>query len=173
MTLATHLRVTSKIIAESGIKLSKAERAAMLFGSVLPDLYLVIKRHYGEDTAKNINYHLSVAHNREGKRIRYCLQIGMILHYTCDYFCKAHSYKCMFSFMQHWAYEKRLASFIKSHIDNEFDDESCEIMGSYIKILEKNHDSYMVEVSNAVDAYVNDLKYSLLTCEALINKCFA
>lgn len=173
MTLATHLRVTTRIIAESGVRLSKAEKAAMLFGSILPDMYLVVKRHYGEDTAKNIKYHLKAAHNRESKRIRYCLQIGMILHYTCDYFCKAHSYKCMFSFMQHWAYEKRLAKFIKYHINNEFDNTSCEVMDSYIKVLEGNHENYLVEMSNAANAYVNDLKYSLLTCEALMNKCFA
>lgn len=172
LTLASHIRLTLKFIKDSGVKLTKTEKMAMILGSILPDMYLVVKRHEGEDTAKNVKYHLNKIGLSVNKREMYCLQIGMIFHYTCDYFCKAHSYKYMFSFFKHWAYEKRLSKFIKRNIDT-ICGYSNEEISNYIAILESNHESYMCEMENAIEAYINDLKYSVITCEALMNRCFA
>lgn len=178
MTWKSHIRIALRVMQDNDIKMSTTEKWALGIGSIAPDIYLFIKWHKACNTRKNILYHFKTVENTS-RKLMYFFQIGIITHYICDYYCKAHNYLPMMPFGQHWAYEKRLGRYIKWHlkdikysmdIENGANVISCEDINDYINTLEEKHDHYLKELYSAVNSFEKDLTYSLKMCNMFISE---
>lgn len=68
----------------------KINRIAYLFGNVAPDFNCVYPAHRVTTTKRAYKRHLKRIEKTKSKIIR-SFTLGMITHYTCDYFCYAHN----------------------------------------------------------------------------------
>lgn len=178
MTWKSHIRIALRVMQDNNIKMSTAEKWALKIGSVAPDIYIFIKWHKACSTIKNIMYHFKTVENTK-RRLIYFFQVGIITHYICDYYCKAHNYLPMMPFIKHWAYEKRLGRYIKwclkdinynIGIENDTNVINCVDINDYIKTLEENHEHYLKELYSAVNSFEKDLTYSLIMCNIFISE---
>lgn len=148
-----------------------------VYGNISPDYSpkILIHPHFTKTCTRKINesiFVLSKKHVGSGLRLDadYAVELGVLCHFLCDYFCFAHSKDFADSLKQHVAYENELDSYLQS---NCFD--LLDVSGS--KELTAQPSPYLLRnsVEKAKNAYTengytykNDLLYAFNACVSCI-----
>lgn len=110
MNVMSHAMVAKKIT--KGV-LPFCKRMMVILGSVLPDLDLRTQPHRGENLLVKIYNSQSKVKTSKNDYMR-ALQLGILSHYICDYFCYAHSYDLEISHgIKHMKYEFAIQHALK------------------------------------------------------------
>lgn len=171
MRLCSHIFIGATAMKNSGIKIGFIKKLAFIIGNVLPDVYIPIKRHHCCDSVKNISYHLKKLEKSDKYGIVRYIRLGMTMHYTCDYFCRAHNDATMHINAKHIRYEHALGEYIKSH-KNDVRELLVEINDNseFIGEIQKAHLKYLEEMNMLVWNYWNDLLYSCKICTNMFKR---
>lgn len=119
MLIPTH-RVIAKLLLKeiqrySGIKL---EENYFIYGNVIPDIapkYIKTK-HFVNESIDFLIYRINdLLDNNNITPRKFAVELGIITHYLCDYYCDPHSDREYFKgrVNEHMLYEKRLHSKFK------------------------------------------------------------
>jgi len=106
-----HLVMTKSL---SG-NIHRAHKAALLFGSILPDLlvYTYLEGHTWEATFEQITKQMKALEAKgRGGSFSY-LKLGWILHYVEDYFTYPHNTIFGGTIPEHYAYEKKMTKWMR------------------------------------------------------------
>ena len=106
-----HLVMTKSL---SG-NIHRAHKAALLFGSILPDLlvYTYLEGHTWEATFEQITKQMEALEAKgRGGSFSY-LKLGWILHYVEDYFTYPHNTIFEGTIPEHYAYEKKMTKWMR------------------------------------------------------------
>lgn len=175
MKKSSHLRVANRVLERSGKKLRKKCKVAFLFGNIAPDLYIIFKAHMCGSTLKNVRYHiekLSILEDKNKYSVMYYFRLGMIMHYICDYYCRAHNELSVVQAIKHKKYERGLGKYIKEHRNIKFKEfTSTNKERDILKIIESAHEEYVRGFSNKVHSYYKDLLMSLSVNSAIFKIC--
>ena len=145
----------------------KLELRAFQFGCILPDFH---PRYMNISHCKNESFKLVRALIRQTGRSSpdavdtsgYSVRLGIITHFICDYFCRAHNYHEYDSHIPHLIYEGQLhQEFKRTCLDQlcaDFGD-SVQIAGNDLsEYIQKQHCEYLQEKPHLK----LDLVYSLM-----------
>ncbi len=148
----------------------KLKRYSLLFGALKPDFSTVFKKkypHYMKDSLDEISGRVelitdALVTKRELETIAFSRELGVILHYIADYFCRVHNDINGVPHprrRKHIRYEKKLHKFVKccrlevlrEEIVNslEYDMKEIDRM-SFKDYVIYQHNKYMKEASKRV-----------------------
>lgn len=170
MMSVTHA-IYAKKIAEHiklmyGIKLRKYN---LIYGSIKPDMSVFFSKipHYFNESLDilclNINSLIDSTDNkREIETMAFARELGVVLHYITDYFCRAHNDingKKHPTNYKHIVYEQRFQNKLKSYELDEFREKAAisidtdleHIYENSLKTyISKKHNKYMKEAGKMV-----------------------
>lgn len=160
MNLSSHILLTYKVTKRI---LPKKYVPVILFASIWPD----IDRRTQPHRENNLLFHI---YNSQRKLLNsknnYCksFELGILMHYVCDYYCYAHNYNLDISHgIAHIKYEIALHNLLKTNfkkrIQNNFNDADFI---AYIVSEKTNYD-------NKISTIERDLKYILSICENAVS----
>lgn len=124
MKLVHHIKIANQLLDKLDNKLKEKvvlNKAAFYLGSILPDINCIYPAHrLGTTKNRVVKAVESISTLKDSDFIK-SMQLGIITHYVCDYFCYAHSNETIG--VIHKAYEKRLYDYYEIH-KNTFLDEN-------------------------------------------------
>lgn len=124
LTVPTHLVMASKILAAvqeaTGLTLHKR---FFFYGNVCPDIarFRVWAPHFASHSMPYVKKRIKALSRHpvsiEGERVDalYSMQLGILCHYICDFFCHVHSTAYEGNFRHHLTYELRQQALIMRH----------------------------------------------------------
>ena len=106
-----HLVVTKSLTGN----MHKTHKAALLLGSILPDLfvYTYLEGHTWEATFDKIINHMEVLEEKGRGGCFSYLKLGWVLHYVEDYFTYPHNTIFEGTIPEHYAYEKKMTRWMR------------------------------------------------------------
>lgn len=117
MNLKSHIYfadIVGDLLEQNGVNLN---RRILKYGSVFPDVYLpmrlekhyyeVVKRNY-YDILDNLLKKTDYFNEDNGFSVGSSLNIGILMHYLCDFFTYPHTHHYSDTFKQHIHYEKEI-----------------------------------------------------------------
>lgn len=121
----------NKALNEFGIN-----RTTYLLGCIAPDLNCVYPAHRLWTTEKRFNRRLRQV-NKATAKLKFVksFRLGIITHYTCDYFCYAHNNESVG--VRHKMYEANLYQFYQSHL-NELQNTSLRLQNIWLENKRKS-----------------------------------
>ncbi len=111
MLLITHIKLT-KLIASG--KIEGKQLNLLLLGSMLPDLNCILKPHRYSNLQGNLRRHQHTYQRSDISDVRRYHTLGMLLHYYCDCFCRAHNDSDILTGTKHTKYELYLEKAVSS-----------------------------------------------------------
>ena len=179
MKLIHHIKFAKHAIEASGVLESGVYRLAYLFGSIAPDFNCVYPPHGIDTTKKRYISRIQRVQHTRSKLIR-CFTIGVITHYTCDYFTLAHNNSSVGLF--HKMYETGLLhTYMEEGEEIQYRNvgiKSSSAFGIYEEIFEANQ-KYLEELGGYLKGekwYLDkqlmehDLSYALPMCESVVSE---
>ena len=157
-----HLVVTKSLTGN----MHKTHKAALLLGSILPDLfvYTYLEGHTWEATFDKIINHMEVLEEKGRGGCFSYLKLGWVLHYVEDYFTYPHNTIFEGTIPEHYAYEKMSMPLCKKL------DSSSQLKNR----IQELHDNYLSQkMCNENDtAYMRQMVSEILNCyeEIFTNK---
>lgn len=165
-----HLVMTKSL---SG-NIHRAHKAALLFGSILPDLlvYTYLEGHTWEATFEQITKQMKALEAKgRGGSFSYFLKLGWILHYVEDYFTYPHNTIFEGTIPEHYAYEKKMTKWMREGALEQMSLPSCKKLDSAAEVeerLQELHDRYLSQKM----CYENDMAYMRQMVSEILN-CYA
>lgn len=125
MNIMSHIMVAQKIT--KGV-LPQNKRFFVILGAIIPDLDLRTQPHRGNNLLTRI-YNSQNKVKTAKTNIVKAYQLGVLLHYICDYFCYAHGYNLEISHgLEHIKYEiamqKMLKNGFKTRLSRQYTDKT-------------------------------------------------
>lgn len=186
MNVFTHLILSShlKPIFEEklNIKINFLNGISFFYGNIRPDVRLetTMKNHtknkYTDYTHNLIrNMYLEI---EEGIGYRkFLMDLGSILHFTCDFFCFPHNSHYEGNIPQHHLYEYHQMMYMGKNVKeiiSKSDYPFNEIYKNYdelVDFIEKYHKKYVSD--NSLKDYEKDMVYSIRACLVVGNSILA
>ena len=163
-----HLVMTKSL---SG-NIHRAHKAALLFGSILPDLlvYTYLEGHTWEATFEQITKQMEALEAKgRGGSFSY-LKLGWI-HYVEDYFTYPHNTIFEGTIPEHYAYEKKMTRWMREGALEQMSLPMCKKLDSAAEVeerLQELHDRYLSQKM----CYENDMAYMRQMVSEILN-CYA
>lgn len=160
-----HIIVSDMMLSDIQSKLDwKINRKAYLFGSIAPDINIAFPTHTFKHTINRVRkriMHMEIRNNTKRNIIK-SFNLGIVVHYICDYFCYAHNIN--YHKIQHMHYEKHLNNLVKllktSGIESRKFTEQIEIVENHV-ITELNNIDTTKEkmLSNITNESIDNIEY--------------
>ena len=170
-----HLVVTKSLTGN----MHKTHKAALLLGSILPDLfvYTYLEGHIWEATFDIIiNLIYVFVEMGRGGFFSY-LKLGWVLHYVEDYFTYPHNTVFEGTIPEHYAYEKKMTRWMRDGALEQMSMPICKELDSSSQLknrIQELHDNYLSQkMCNENDtAYMRQMVSEILNCyeEIFTNK---
>lgn len=144
-----------------------------IYGNIAPDYSpkIIIKPHFTRVCEKQIDariHSLSKKHVSKSGRLDadYAVELGMLCHYLCDYFCFAHSKEFFENLKVHRAYESDLDEFLREKCFELLDIEGAESLSEYASpfLLRRGVDKAKETYTENGCSYANDLESAFNIC---------
>lgn len=123
MLIPTHRVISQILLTEikrySGVEL---EEKYFIYGNVLPDIApkYIITKHFINESIDFLIYRIdSLLNNNNITPRKFAVELGIITHYLCDYYCVPHNDRAYFKgkVNEHMLYEKKLHTKFKQGYD--------------------------------------------------------
>lgn len=170
-----HLVVTKSLTGN----MHKTHKAALLLGSILPDLfvYTYLEGHTWEATFDKIINHMEVLEEKGRGGCFSYLKLGWVLHYVEDYFTYPHNTIFEGTIPEHYAYEKKMTRWMRDGALEQMSMPLCKKLDSSSQLknrIQELHDNYLSQkMCNENDtAYMRQMVSEILNCyeEIFTNK---
>ena len=155
-----HLVVTKSLTGN----MHKTHKAALLLGSILPDLfvYTYLEGHTWEATFDKIINHMEVLEEKGRGGCFSYLKLGWVLHYVEDYFTYPHNTVFEGTIPEHYAYEKKMTRWMRDGALEQMSMPICKELDSSSQLknrIQELHDNYLSqEMCNENDtAYMRQM----------------
>lgn len=144
-----------------------------VYGNICPDYSpkILINPHFTKTCTKNINeriFRLSKRHVAVGTRLDadYAVDLGMLCHFLCDFFCFAHSKDFAENLKQHFAYEDELDHFLQKNCFDLLDVDGSETLREFPSayLLRNSVEKAKAEYTDHGYTYENDVLYAFDAC---------
>ena len=162
-----HLVVTKSLTGN----MHKTHKAALLLGSILPDLfvYTYLEGHTWEATFDKIINHMEVLEEKGRGGCFSYLKLGWVLHYVEDYFTYPHNTIFEGTIPEHYAYEKKMTRWMRDGALEQMSMPICKKLDSSSQLknrIQELHDNYLSqEMCNENDtAYMRQMVSEILNC---------
>lgn len=164
-----HLVITKSL---SG-NVHRTHKAALLLGSILPDLmvYTYLTGHTWEATFEHITEQMETLAEKGRGGIFSCLKLGWMLHYVEDYFTYPHNTNFQGTIPEHYAYEKKMTRWMREGALEKMSQPLCKKLDSSAQVVERLqelHDRYLLQEM----CYENDMVYMRQMVSEILN-CYA
>ena len=139
-----HLVVTKSLTGN----MHKTHKAALLLGSILPDLfvYTYLEGHTWEATFDKIINHMEVLEEKGRGGCFSYLKLGWVLHYVEDYFTYPHNTIFEGTIPEHYAYEKKMTRWMRDGALEQMSMPICKKLDSSSQLknrIQELHDNYL------------------------------
>lgn len=172
----THILIAGKIDEIINDKLQTTlNTKGLKYGSIKPDITpkLLRMKHLKNRSINQISSMIEDMKNTkypETKRgkLRFSMNLGIIMHYITDFFCYAHNHPKFVSKLEHFKYEWKVA-FKYTEVDvpkvlsnacNNVEKYNTSDNRSVKNYIDEKHDEYMKNIPGIE----NDIKYSFEMC---------
>lgn len=151
----------------------RAHKAALLLGSILPDLlvYTYLTGHTWEATLEQITDRMELLEEKGRGGFFSYLKLGWILHYVEDYFTYPHNTIFEGTISEHYAYEKKMTKWMREGALKRMAVPVCKKLNSASEVedrLNELHEKYLLEDM----CYENDTAYMRQIVSEILN-CYA
>ncbi len=143
---------------------------AFYFGSVYPDMSPRYKRVKHKKKAalpvvQELIDSVVKSNRQEGLTNQQAMEMGIICHFMCDFFCQAHNFEEYSYLPTHLHYEMQMNRVIRQEINSpSFPEVSCEAFRKKqdaAGLIQNTHDEYL----DAPRTLITDLSYAV-TCSS-------
>ncbi|GKX65974.1 zinc dependent phospholipase C family protein [Inconstantimicrobium mannanitabidum] len=180
MKVKTHVKLGELCLLKSNIDLPKGfSRFMFNFGLVMIDQSWHVKTHphYMQKSLSYINEKIKKL-STQNLNTYNSMQLGIIVHYLCDFCCKPHKSGAAGNVVYHIKYEHDLQKYllnnfdlIKNQVINDSSYSSLPI--SNFSSLKDNIDTILSDYINGEESYLwdilNSIKISSLVCSYIFN----
>lgn len=156
MFIPSHIRVASRVMRYSGEAIKLRYRFLFILGSITPDLIMQYPDHQVVITWKRVEKYLISIEKRGRRSFLDAWRLGIVLHYMCDYFCRAHNDGSILHGIKHSVYEFHLCKIVKYF--SELPD-YMEIKSSreFLKVLKNKHNEYIEKLKDNKHSMYDDV----------------
>ncbi len=182
MKSTSHFAIAHLIFAALQTRGVYLNRVAFVYGNIAPDYdpNLLIPTHFTktcERMLSEISYDLSQLPLEQDGRVgaEYSKRLGILCHFLCDYYCRAHNKNFEGGLKQHTFYENSLDQYLRHNCMELFDIGDCSS-------LDLSSSAYLlkIEVLNLKGRYLSapntlqtDLEYAYAACLQCISSLVA
>lgn len=177
MKSASHFAMAQLLYASMKARGCDLNLVPFIYGNISPDYSpnILLKPHFTKTCTKHINSHIfSLANKRVSPSGRldadYAVELGVLCHFLCDYFCFAHSRDFSDNLKEHRAYEAQLDVFLRGNCFELLDIEGRESLKAYASpfLLRNSLDMAKAEYTENGYTFRNDLEYAFNACMSCI-----
>lgn len=160
MWKSAHVRLAKYLASQDELVSLNKHYIAFIVGSILPDCMpsFITRRHRLEDTLFILKKELQKVSECSEVTFRFCLHLGIVLHYIADYFTYPHNKIFHGNFLEHCLWEKNQLKYLTSYLQKPTVKSNTNGLCMY---LQRKHEQYLKEsVSLEHDCkYIAEVSY--------------
>ncbi|MEE3393439.1 MAG: zinc dependent phospholipase C family protein [Lachnospiraceae bacterium] len=177
MRKKSHLSLAWYLMNSEGMTSLQSHKGSFYIGSILPDCVpsFLVKRHTFDDAFGSFKEELAkiLKHFAMKQEVDsyFCIHLGILLHYTADFFTFPHNSNYPGNIKDHCSYEEDLKVALRSYLHNP-DSASRRLAVSVhtpeeiTSFIARMHDLYM-KITSAVE---RDIEYIVFVCFELVDE---